>query len=152
MVLPYIYMTQPWVYMYSLFWASLPIPSLWVIPVHQLWAPCLMHWTWKKQNKTLLSSHLNFCKCFLINLFTFFPPVLYAASETHFLNLYLCHISAHNASIGHIYLSESILRTRSSAVSEISSFLSHCQFLIFALIDAGTNKHIFFRSGILGKN
>jgi len=25
---------------------SLPIPSLWVIPVHQPWAPCLMHWTW----------------------------------------------------------------------------------------------------------
>ena len=25
---------------------SFPIPSLWVIPVHQPWAPCLMHWTW----------------------------------------------------------------------------------------------------------
>ena len=25
---------------------SLSIPSLWVIPVHQPWAPCLMHWTW----------------------------------------------------------------------------------------------------------
>jgi len=25
---------------------SLPIPSLWVIPVHQPWAPRLMHWTW----------------------------------------------------------------------------------------------------------
>ena len=25
---------------------SLPIPSLWVIPVHQPWAPCIMHWTW----------------------------------------------------------------------------------------------------------
>ena len=25
---------------------SHPIPSLWVIPVYQLWAPCLMHWTW----------------------------------------------------------------------------------------------------------
>ena len=24
----------------------LPIPSLWVIPVHQPWAPCLMHWPW----------------------------------------------------------------------------------------------------------
>ena len=26
--------------------ASLPIPSLWVIPVHQPWAPCIMHQTW----------------------------------------------------------------------------------------------------------
>ena len=25
---------------------SLPIPSLWVIPVHQSWAPCLMQQTW----------------------------------------------------------------------------------------------------------
>ena len=24
----------------------LPIPSLWVIPVHQPQAPCLMHWNW----------------------------------------------------------------------------------------------------------
>ena len=25
---------------------SLPVPSLWVIPVHQPWAPCLLHQTW----------------------------------------------------------------------------------------------------------
>ena len=25
---------------------SLPIPSIWVIPVYQPWALCLMHWTW----------------------------------------------------------------------------------------------------------
>ena len=25
---------------------SLPIPSLWVIPVHQPWTSCVMHWTW----------------------------------------------------------------------------------------------------------
>ena len=25
---------------------SLPIPSLWVIPVHQPQASCIMHWTW----------------------------------------------------------------------------------------------------------
>ena len=25
---------------------SLPIPSLWVIAVHQPWAPCIMHRTW----------------------------------------------------------------------------------------------------------
>ena len=42
-VLPYIDMNQPWVYMCS---SSLPIPSLWVVPVHQPWAPCLMQRTW----------------------------------------------------------------------------------------------------------
>ena len=26
--------------------SSLPIPSLWVIPLHQPRAPCIMHWTW----------------------------------------------------------------------------------------------------------
>ena len=25
---------------------SLPIPSLWVIPLHQPQAPCIKHWTW----------------------------------------------------------------------------------------------------------
>ena len=25
---------------------SLPIPFLWVVPVHQLWVPCFMHQTW----------------------------------------------------------------------------------------------------------
>ena len=25
---------------------SCPIPSLWVVPVHQPQVPCLMHWTW----------------------------------------------------------------------------------------------------------
>ena len=24
---------------------SLPIPCLWVVPEHQLWVPCFMHWT-----------------------------------------------------------------------------------------------------------
>ena len=24
----------------------LPIPSLWVVPVHWLWVPCFIHWTW----------------------------------------------------------------------------------------------------------
>ena len=35
--------------------SSLPIPSLWVIPVHQRRAPCLMHRTWKKQTDVELA-------------------------------------------------------------------------------------------------
>ena len=50
MFLTYIDMNQPWVYMCSPSWTppptSHPIPSLWVIPVHQPWAPCLMHQNW----------------------------------------------------------------------------------------------------------
>ena len=37
--LPYIHMNQPWVYMSSPSWPTLPVPSLMVIPVHQPWAP-----------------------------------------------------------------------------------------------------------------
>ena len=50
LVLPYISMTLPRVYTCSPCWTppptSLPVPSLWVIPVHQPRAPCIMHRTW----------------------------------------------------------------------------------------------------------
>ena len=39
--MPYIDVNQPWIYMCSPSWTPLlppPIPSLWVFPVHQLWA------------------------------------------------------------------------------------------------------------------
>ena len=51
LVLPYIDMNPTWVYMCSQFWnlpphTSLPSPFLWVIPVHQPLASCIMHQTW----------------------------------------------------------------------------------------------------------
>ena len=41
MVLPYINMNLPRVYTCSPSWIPLPIPSLWVIAVHQPWASCI---------------------------------------------------------------------------------------------------------------
>ena len=38
---------------------SLPIPSLWVIPVHQPQASCIMHWTWTGD-----SFHIWYYTCF----------------------------------------------------------------------------------------
>ena len=50
LVLPYINMHPPRVYTCSPSWTppptSLPIPSLWVIPVHQPQASCILHRTW----------------------------------------------------------------------------------------------------------
>ena len=46
MVLPYINMHLPRVYTCSPSWTSIPIPSLWVIPVHQPQTSCILHRTW----------------------------------------------------------------------------------------------------------
>ena len=57
--LPYISMNPPWVYTSSPSWTSLSIPSLWVIPLHQPWASCIMHWTWTGD-----SFHIWYYTCF----------------------------------------------------------------------------------------
>jgi len=67
LVLPYINMNQPWVYMCSQSWipppTSLPIPSLWVIPVHHPQASCILLRTWTGNS-------------FLIWYYTYFNAIL----------------------------------------------------------------------------
>ena len=38
---------------------SLPTPSFWVIPEHQLWVPCFMHRTY-----TVHLFYIRYCTCF----------------------------------------------------------------------------------------
>ena len=63
MVLPYINMNPPQVYTCSPSWtllpSSLPVPSLWVISVHQPQASSIMHWT-----LTGDSFHIWYYTCF----------------------------------------------------------------------------------------
>ena len=60
LVLPYINMNLPRVYTCSPSWTPLPpISSLWVIPVHQPQASCIMHRTWTGD-----SFHIWYYICF----------------------------------------------------------------------------------------
>ena len=59
LVIPYINMNPPQVYTYSPSWTPLPIPSFWVVPVHQPRATSIMHQTWTGD-----SFHIWYYTCF----------------------------------------------------------------------------------------
>ena len=89
LVLPNIKMNPPQVYMCSPSWtllpSSLPIPSLWVVPVHQPQASSIVYWTW-----TGNSFHTWYFTCFnaiLPNL-----PTLSLSHRVHKTVLYLQNV------------------------------------------------------------
>ena len=57
---------------------SLPIPSFWVIPVHQPWAPYIMHWTWTGD-----SFHIWYFTCFNAILTFILPSPSPTESKRH---------------------------------------------------------------------
>ena len=62
LVLPYINMNPPWVYMCSQSWTPLPPPSpssLWVIPVHQPWELGMCHASYIAPGLVILSTYDN---------------------------------------------------------------------------------------------
>ena len=62
---------------------SLPIPSLWVIPVHQPQASCIMHWTWTGD-----SFHIWYYTCF--NAILPNHPTLALSHRVHKTVRYIC--------------------------------------------------------------
>ena len=94
-------MNPPQVYMCSPSWTSShlpPIPSLWVIPVHQPRASCIMHWTWTG-NSFMFQCHSPISPCPLpqspkdcsIHL-CLFCCLAYRVIVTIFLNsIYMCY-------------------------------------------------------------
>ena len=62
---------------------SLHIPSLWVIPLHQPWASCIMHWTWTDD-----SFHIWYYACFSAVLAN--HPTLALSHRVPKTVLYIC--------------------------------------------------------------
>ena len=63
--------------------SSLPMPSLWVIPVHQPWASCILHWTWTGD-----SFHTWYYTCF--NAILPNHPTLALSHRVQKTVLYIC--------------------------------------------------------------
>ena len=62
---------------------SLPIPSLWVIPVHQPQASCILHWTWTSD-----LFHIWYYKCF--NAILSYHPTLALSHRVQKTVQYIC--------------------------------------------------------------
>ena len=56
------------------------IPSLWVIPVHQPWAPCIMHQTWTGD-----SFHILYFTCFN-DILPYHPTLILSAESKKLFN------------------------------------------------------------------
>ena len=87
---------------------SLPVPSLWVIPVHQPWASCILHRTWTGD-----SFHIWHYACFnaiLPNHHTLSSPTESKRLVYTSLSLLLSHIQGYyyHLSKFHIYVLTSI--------------------------------------------
>jgi len=99
--LPYIHMNQPWVYMCPSILksptTSLPTPSLWVVPEHQLWVPCFMYWT--------CTGHLFYIRQYVgFNAILSYGPTLAFPHVVQEFVLYIC-ISFAVLHIGSLLLS-----------------------------------------------
>jgi len=84
LVLPNIEMNPPQVYLCSPSWTLLPppIPSLWVVPVHQPQASSIVHWTWTGD-----SFHTWYYTCF--NAILPNHPTLSLSHRVHKTVLYI---------------------------------------------------------------
>ena len=69
---------------------SLPIPSLRVIPVHQPWAPCLMHRTWTGD---LFHMLIYMFQCYSLKLMLFSQIIPPSPSPTESTSLFFTSVS-----------------------------------------------------------